>query len=354
MPGWLFNLYLLYMSQSSPPFRIILAVVAGVVALGYGIRFYKQVSQERRFVEESNRLVEEFNECQEAADWKCAERVVRTLLEKSPGDKNLQLHLAGALYEQERYEDCIGYIGTLDYRNDDLEFLEKKSKALLREMDELGIARSMHFRVEFEGRPNRNDVLEALSVLEVAYDSLCRLFDFHPENKMHVVLYQSEQYQGLGPRPEWVGAIFDGKLRIPVEMMRYRELYRPVLFHELTHAFVRAMTRAKVPLWLNEGIAQLVDGSKNGKERPSGPAPSLESLVAPFVGESRTEEAVKLYWYSLEMVREMFGVGDYPASRRQFLEFKACIQDFYHKDVDESLKEHYGVTSRELWNRVVR
>ena len=50
----------------------------------------------------------------------------------------------------------------------------------------------------------------------------------------------------------------------------------------------------------------------------------------------------------------MFHVEDSPASREQFLKFKDCIQDFYRKDVDESLKEHYGVTSRELWEQVSR
>ena len=342
------------MQQSKPPFRLFLVIAIGVVALGYGVHTYKNVAQRNKVIEESNRLVDEFNECQEAADWKCTERVVRALLEKTPDDKNLQLHLAGSLYEQERYEDCIAYIGTLGYRNEELEYLEKKSKSLLKEMEELGIARSMHFRVEFEGSPNRDDVLEALSVLEVAYDSLCRLFEFYPENKMHVVLYQSSAYQGIGPRPEWVGAIFDGKLRIPVGMMQYREIYRPVLFHELTHAFVRAMTMAKVPLWLNEGIAQLVDGAGSGKERPPGSVPSLESLAAPFVKESRTDEATKLYWYSLEMVKKMFRVNEGLASKSQFLKFKDCVRDFRYKDVDAALREHYGVTSKELWEQVSR
>ena len=337
------------MSQSKSPIPVFLALFVGVIALGYGIHAYKGFSKRQEDIEETNRLVEEFNECQEAADWLCSERSVRALLKKAPQDQNLHLHLAGILFEQERYEDCLNYIASLGYHNSDLDFLEQKSKALMKEMEELGIARSMHFRVEFEGRPDRNDVLEALSVLEVAYDSLCNLFDFHPENKMHVVLYQSSEYQGVGPRPEWVGAIFDGKLRIPLGMMQYRELYRPVIFHELTHAFVRAMTRAKVPLWLNEGIAQLVDGTRNEKERPAGPVPSMETLVAPFVGESRTSEALKLYWYSLEMVKRLFHAESGQASREQFLKFKACIQDFYHKGVDPSLQAHFGTTSGELW-----
>jgi hypothetical protein len=337
------------MSQSKSPIPVFLALFVGVVALGYGIHAYKGFSERQKDIEETNRLVDEFNECQESADWLCSERSVRALLKKSPQDQNLHLHLAGILFEQERYEDCLKYVASLGYRNADLDFLEQKSKALMKEMEELGIARSMHFRVEFEGNPNRNDVLEALSVLEVAYDSLCTLFDVHPENKMHVVLYQSSEYQGVGPRPEWVGAIFDGKLRIPLGMMQYRELYRPVIFHELTHAFVRAMTRAKVPLWLNEGIAQLVDGTRNDKERPAGAVPSLDALETPFVGESRTSEALKLYWYSLEMVKKLLQAEYGQAPREQFLKFRDCIRDFYHQDVDQALQAHFGTTSKELW-----
>ena len=215
------------------------------------------------------------------------------------------MHLAWILHEQERYEECIAYVQSRKFSHDDLTYLKEKSELLIHEMETLGLERSMHFRVEFEGRPAPSDVLEALSVLEVAYDSLCHLFDFHPENKMHLVLYESSQYQGIGPRPEWVGAIFDGKLRIPVNVMSRREIYRPMFFHELTHAFVRAMTRYHVPLWVNEGIAQVIDASHTGMAKPEGSAPSIESLSTPFVNENNTDTAIKLYWYSQAMVERL-------------------------------------------------
>ena len=78
----------------------------------------------------------------------------------------------------------------------------------------------------------------------------------------------------------------------------------------------------------------------------------MKALVTPFVGESRTDEALKLYWYSLEMVKKMFHTKGNQTSRDQFLKFRTCIQEFRLKGVDESLKEHYGVTSRELWELV--
>lgn len=301
---------------------------------------------ENRLIEQTNAVVTEVTECFESGDWKCVERGVRELLQATPHDTNLQMHLAGALFEQERYDECIAHIDSLGYTNEDLEMWKKRSVLLKKEMAELGIERSMHFRVEFEGRPSKADVMEALAVLEVAYDSLCTLFDFRPENKLSLVLYRSPEYQGVGPRPDWVAAIFDGKLRVPVEMMHYREIYRPVLFHELTHSFVRAMTRAKIPLWVNEGIAQVVDGSRTGNPRPAGGVPSKTALTEPFVKEPSTDVAIRLYWYSQKMVERLL------ARNGSFVHFREFVQALRELEPDDALQKFYGVGTDQLIEEV--
>ena len=305
-----------------------------------------QQSAAKEAFDKHEALIAETNECLDMAEWNCAEKNVRALLKESPDDQNLQLHLAGILYEQERYEECIAYIQSRNFTNADFDFLKQKSESLIREMQELQLERSMHFRVEFEGRPARKDIMEALAVLEVAYDSLCHLFDFRPENKMHLVLYESSQYQGVGPRPEWVGAVFDGKLRIPVNVMAYREIYRPMFFHELTHAFVRAMTRYHVPLWVNEGIAQVIDASRTGMQRPEGGAPSIEALTTPFVNENSTAVAVKLYWYSQAMVERLL------ARNSSLIHFRDFIQNMRSLGDDKALQKYYGVTVQQLLDEV--
>jgi hypothetical protein len=301
---------------------------------------------ENRLIEQTNAVVAEVTECFESGDWKCVERGVRELLQATPHDTNLQMHLAGALFEQERYDECIAHIDSLGYTNEDLEMWKKRSVLLKKEMSELGIERSMHFRVEFEGRPSKADVMEALAVLEVAYDSLCTLFDFRPENKLSLVLYRSPEYQGVGPRPDWVAAIFDGKLRVPVEMMHYREIYRPVLFHELTHSFVRAMTRAKIPLWMNEGIAQVVDGSRTGNPRPAGGVPSKTALTEPFVKEPNADVAIRLYWYSQKMVERLL------ARNGNFAHFREFVQALRELEPDDALQKFYGVSTDQLIEEV--
>lgn len=309
-------------------------------------QFYEKYRAEQEEFEVREHIVRNATECLESGNWECAEKSVRALLCDAPHDSNLQLHLAGILYEQERYEECIRYIDSVGVKTPDFEFLRKKSEQLIREMEELGIERSMHFRVEFEGHPSKSDVMEALAVLEVAYDSLCRLFDFRPKNKMSLVLYRSSEYQGMGPRPEWVGAIFDGKLRIPVGMMQYRELYRPVLFHELTHAFIRAMTRSHVPFWVNEGIAQVVDASRTALPRPEGAVPTLDALTAPFVKESRSDNAERLYWYSQRMVERLL------ARNASFVYFRDFIQSMHKMGDEEALQKFYGVTAAQLLDEV--
>jgi hypothetical protein len=329
-----------------PVMKNYIVTFLSILVAAFAVKVFLVKKGEKEAFDRHEALVTEVTECLEMADWNCAEKGVRALLAETPDDRNLQLHLAGILYEQERYEDCRAYVESLGYTSEDLKFLHEKSGALLKEMAELGIERSMHFRVEFEGNLSKVDVMEALAVLEVAYDSLCHLFDFRPENKMHLVLYRSSEYQGMGPRPEWVGAIFDGKLRIPVGMMQYRELYRPVFFHELTHAFIRAMTRSHVPFWVNEGIAQVVDASRTALPRPEGAVPTLDALTAPFVKESRSDNAERLYWYSQRMVERLL------ARNASFVYFRDFIQSMHKMGDEEALQKFYGVTAAQLLDEV--
>lgn len=312
--------------------------------------FFIAEKKQRAALERHENMIAETNACLNAGDWKCVEKNVRELLKESPNDTNLQLHLAGVLFEQERYMECVQYIESLNFRNSDLNYLVEKSILLEREMENLGVEKSMHFRLEFDGTPTKKDVMEALAVLEVAYDSLSILFGFMPENKICVVLYEEKEYQGVGPHPDWVGAIFDGKLRIPVNLMEYREVYRPVLFHELTHAFVRSMTRAELPFWLNEGIAQVIDGLRKGRERPEGATPNLKTLTEQFVQHSSTELAIKLYWYSMKMVEELLRIGG--GGTDFFRKFTQCMQDVHRLGFDKALQTHFGVTAEELLESV--
>ena len=317
--------------------------IAALLFLGvYALRSYKAYRDYTLNVEKYNQVVHEFNLCMEAFDWKCAEKNVRILLKEDPADTLAQNNLASILLEQERYGECIAYVETLKRNSDNLEFLKNKAALLQRELEELHLEPSFHFRLEYDGNPSRSNVMEALAVLEVAYDSISNLFQFEPINKLGLVLYQAGEHTGVGSRPDWVGAIYDGKLRVPENVMSYREVYRPMLFHELTHSFVRGMTLGTIPTWINEGIAQIVDGSRNEFDKPAGASPSLQELEESFLNVAGREQAEKLYWYSRKMVEGLL------LRNGDFSHFRKFIQELNRLGEAEALKKFYDVTAAQL------
>ena len=61
-----------------------------------------------------------------------------------------------------------------------------------------------------------------------------------------------------------MGALNDGRIRVPVQGLTdvTPELSR-VLKHELTHSFVQQKTRGHAPTWIQEGLAQWMEGKRS-------------------------------------------------------------------------------------------
>lgn len=323
--------------------KLVSFVFAAFVLMAF-LHECKGAAERSEAFEKREALVERANTCLRRGDWECAKTAVAELLEGAPHDTNLLAHMAGILFEQGDYEECLAFISRLEFSNETTEYLENAARLRLREEDELGSLDSRHFRVEFEGEPVYADVVEALSVLETAFDSLSELFGYEPGDKLHLVLHESGDFEGAD-RPDWVGAVFDGKIRVPMAAMRERRIYRPILFHELTHAFIREIAPYGVPFWANEGLAQVIDGSRSSLPKPGGKIPTLEELHGAFVTETDTEKAKKLYWYSERMVREMLAIDSSFGTLRSYLE--AANEGRAAK----ALVEFYGLTELDLLKR---
>ena len=106
------------------------------------------------------------------------------------------------------------------------------------------------------------------------------------------------------------------------------------------------MTRSYVPFWVNEGIAQVVDASRTTLPRPDGPVPGIEALTAPFVKESRSDNAERLYWYSQRMVERLL------ARNASFVYFRDFIQSIHKLGDEVALQKFYGVTAAQLLDEV--
>src|SRR5258707_15353917 len=89
--------------------------------------------------------------------------------------------------------------------------------------------------------------------------------NYTPPEPIGVILYTRQAFADITRAPGWAGALNDGRIRVPVQGLTQLtpELSR-VLKHELTHSFVRQKTHPAAPTWLQEGLAQWMEGKRSG------------------------------------------------------------------------------------------
>ena len=120
---------------------------------------------------------------------------------------------------------------------------------------------SSHFTLKYEGKQTSEALRgQLVATLESEYDDLVRELGIAPRNSIPVVLYTEQSFFDVTQAPSWSGAVYDGKLRIPINGLTSvtPELAR-VLKHELAHSFINQLSGGRCPQWLNEGIAQAVE-----------------------------------------------------------------------------------------------
>ncbi len=123
---------------------------------------------------------------------------------------------------------------------------------------------SSHFFVSYASQGKTAVVNDILSALEDAYDRVTRDLDYRPQGRIPVVLYPANDFYELTGSPDWVGGIFDGKIKVPTGgLSRIDNSVKMLLTHELTHALLNSKTKGNCPRWLHEGLAQYEEGKKS-------------------------------------------------------------------------------------------
>ena len=123
---------------------------------------------------------------------------------------------------------------------------------------------SSHFQLKYNGAAEPALAREVLHVLEGHYQQIESELNFSPPDPIGVVLYTSEGFADITRAPGWVGALNDGRIRVPVQGLSAvdSELSR-VLRHELTHSFIQQKTHGRAPTWIQEGVAQWMEGRRS-------------------------------------------------------------------------------------------
>jgi len=151
---------------------------------------------------------------------------------------------------------------------------------------------SARFRIRFDGAADEPLGLAVLRVLDQAWEDHERRLGFAPDLPVSVVLQTAKTFHDTTRAPDWAAAWNDGTIRVPV-----MGLERPtpslvrVLRHEIAHSFVASRTAANCPTWLQEGLAQWLEGGDPAREDAGlaglargSQLPRLDSLEHAFLG----------------------------------------------------------------------
>jgi hypothetical protein len=180
---------------------------------------------------------------------------------------------------------------------------------------------SAHFTLRYEGKQTPDALRRAiLATLESHHNDLTQILGTSPRDTITVVLYTNQAFFDVTQAPSWTGALNDGKLRIPVNGLESMtsDLAR-ILKHELAHSFITYISRGRAPQWLQEGIAQAVEGrnlSGRGQRLAqlfqAQQAVPFNTLEGGFMNLSSTQ-AMLAYDESLaavEYIQETYGMSD--------------------------------------------
>jgi tetratricopeptide (TPR) repeat protein len=275
--------------------------------------------------------------------------------QSAPNSPNAYSVLGYAYFSSDRTRDAIpAWERSLELKYDKHveEYLAKAKRELAAEAN-FTERETGHFTLRYEGATTKDSLRQQiLATLDKDYDDLSSELGITPYQSIPVILYTEKAFFDVTQAPTWTGALNDGKLRIPVQGVDFinAEMAR-VLKHELAHSFINQASNGHCPQWLNEGIAQYVEGRQLGPRvvrltqlYKDGLQLPLNTLEKSFLGFSR-DEAVLAYDESLAataFVRDRYDTN----TLRRVLEHlgqggttEDALKDVLHLDYPQFEKE---------------
>ena len=179
---------------------------------------------------------------------------------------------------------------------------------------------SSHFQLKYNGAAEPSLAREVLRTLEEHYSQIESELSYSPPEPIGVILYTQQGFADITQAPGWVGALNDGRIRVPVQGLTgvNAELSR-VLRHELTHSFVGQETHGRAPVWLQEGLAQWMEGKRSDENAAvlvqiygTGQAAPLGKLEGSWMGLSADVARYSYAWAlaNVEYIIQTQGMGE--------------------------------------------
>jgi tetratricopeptide (TPR) repeat protein len=205
-------------------------------------------------------------------------------------------------------------------RDPDVERALAKAERDKKEEENYREGETSHFVLKYSGSATPDLARGILRALEEDFNDIESQLDFTPPEPIGVILYTEQGFEDITRAPRWAGAINDGRIRIPVQGLTSvtADLAR-VLKHELTHSFIGQKTHGRAPTWVQEGVAQYIEGRRTTGSAGGllaaagqGGVPTLQSLEGSWLSLSGGEASVAYAWSlaAVESIVEAGGMSD--------------------------------------------
>lgn len=199
-----------------------------------------------------------------AGEYRAAEDLLVDSLQRDPKNHYSHYLLGEVYYAQDKISQAINEWKTALQLGAEPSLSDRIKKATVEggTHSELGVLQSAHFILRYDRKVSDYRLgQEILDSLERNYRQLSSDLTSDPPATITVILYPDQTYFDITRAPRWSGALFDGKIRVPIKGLSAvtSDLNR-VLIHELTHSFISSLSRGNCPTWFNEGLAQFQEG----------------------------------------------------------------------------------------------
>ncbi len=220
------------------------------------------------FIEGRNYAVDDLRLWQgEAIAWyrqgKYAEAV--TVLDQAiginPEHADIQLLLGKAYYADGRMPEALDAL-TRAREHVDSAQIDQLLNKIQREWQveqEMGREVRGRFQLSFiDGEQAAGLATSIVEALEDVYAELGSDLAYYPDVTVPVLLYTKQDFTAVTASPDWAGAVYDGKIRLPLGNIHHMTpVFKSLLYHEYAHAVVHFLANRHAPVWLNEGLAEV-------------------------------------------------------------------------------------------------
>jgi len=214
---------------------------------------------------------------------------------------------------------------------------------------------STHFTLRYDGNAEPELAREVLRALEMHFSAIESELNYSPPDSIGVVLYTQQAFSDITRAPGWVGALNDGRIRVPVQGLTSLtpDLSR-ILKHELTHSFIQQKTHSRAPIWMHEGLAQFVEGQRSRDNAAvlvqvydEKQAMRLAEMENSWMQLSGPVAGYAYAWAlaNMEYIVQTDGMGDVERILSRIAEgssTEAAIQEVLHLNYDDLEKETIG------------